>query len=134
MDIKAEVKKKRKGKIPLFYLVTILCIILYSTIANAILYFSKNPIFILGLNKLNITITYVWIVYNIGLLIFSLIKRYNWKWNAFCIYYIAINSLNLVNYYSHFYTNYDLLFSLNIFLKIVELVIVVYLITKKEFS
>lgn len=134
MNIKEQVKNKRKGNVPLFYLLTIMYIIAYSLVANLVLRYTKNIELILGFNRLNIIVTYVWITYNVIMLIYAIIKKYHWEFIAFCTYYILINSLNLLNNSFRYYSNDNILFGANMALKAIEVGVVVSLIAKKKFS
>jgi hypothetical protein len=128
MKAKTDKKSKKtieKKGIPLWFLWTVIGILIYAAVSNTIIFLSKNVFLVRSLFYIVVGITIIWFMLNSFLAIYFRLNNYETKAWAFCTYYAVLNGLNLIKIFNHIDINLTFLFYFQILTKVFELLIVI---------
>jgi hypothetical protein len=119
-----------KKRTPTVYLIAILFLILYGFIGNALVFTTQSVTLLSTLNNLNRTITVFWFFFNVLMIFFFIGYAYETKALIFACYYVAIGAFNISLIFLHYISNYSYLFWFSVATKIIELIIVIFLLRR----
>lgn len=120
--------KNKLKNTPTIYLVSIILLIIYGFIGNYVVFRTQNIELLSTLNKINITLTFFWLFFNIFLIYFFYSGKYESEAKILAIYYTIINSFNISNIVFGYISNYKFLFWFSIITKSIEAFIAIKLI------
>lgn len=117
--------------VPMWYIYSVIALVIYGTFSLSVLG-DLHGQYLYYMNMANLSITFIWIFYNIFMCFHFVRNNYALEGIAFSAYYVLLNVLNAFNLKYGWIESYNVLRNISIATKVIEVSTIVYFLSKRK--